>query len=322
MTNTQAVIVALPPVMDPIRLVGDEDKHATLLYFGETATLPDGAKDVLLNTVAQAAKLFDKFSEEIINIARLGSEDPPALVAMLSGYNLGKLREVLKMDSQVSGYLSNGDQHPTFTPHVTLGYPDYQGEAQLRDLMRSLYKVRFDRLALWWNDEQVEFGLGSSLDYAVEHGEDAVEKVLAHHGVKGMHWGVRKDKAGPVGSTRRGLGFHRNKPPATEDAKTAAASKKTIKKGGVQALSNKELQTLVTRMNLEQQYSKLSSQKSKKSKGSKFAAGLLADIGKDVASEILKEQARNFTTGRANEGKYHASQVTVNQLGQALKQLH
>lgn len=77
---------------------------------------------------------------------------------------------------------------------------------------------------------------------------DLVEQVLAHHGVKGMRWGVRHlPSGGTVGTPIAG----------TPDARQAAAAKQKIAVGGTNALSTKELQSLVTRMNLEQQYSRL-----------------------------------------------------------------
>ncbi len=68
--------------------------------------------------------------------------------------------------------------------------------------------------------------------------------VLEHYGTKGMKWGVRKSrvpKQGPSGDARDA---HRSFIKATVS--------------GPQALSNKELQALNQRLNLEQNYQKLS----------------------------------------------------------------
>ena len=72
-----------------------------------------------------------------------------------------------------------------------------------------------------------------------------VENFLAHYGVKGMKWGVRKDQPYVPGSA---------------DAETATKLKTRAVSEGTRALSNQELQSLVTRMNLEQQYSRLNPQ--------------------------------------------------------------
>lgn len=69
------------------------------------------------------------------------------------------------------------------------------------------------------------------------------EAFLAHYGVKGMKWGVQK--SGSSGGGR---------PSGSEDHRNAVAAEKKIETKGTQALSNKELQILIQRKNLERQY--------------------------------------------------------------------
>jgi 2'-5' RNA ligase len=191
--NTSVCIVALPRATDPIRLVGDVDKHATLLFFGDMATLPDDAKTTMTETLQNVMQLFSPFGEQILDIGRLGSDNPPALVAMLSGSNLSRIRDALLINPKLGEYLQNNpNQYPNYTPHVTLAYPDYQEEAALRQTMKQLYKVRFDRLSLWWGDEQIDFSLETMDEMAQA---EKLEAFLAHHGVKGMKWGVRRSDA-------------------------------------------------------------------------------------------------------------------------------
>jgi hypothetical protein len=95
---------------------------------------------------------------------------------------------------------------------------------------------------------------------------------LEHFGVKGMKWGVRrgdrisgtpteamarqvvtKNKASKTKIQTAGGENH----PATQDAVNAALSKQKLKKSGVHALSNQELLDLQTRMNLEQNVTRL-----------------------------------------------------------------
>lgn len=91
------------------------------------------------------------------------------------------------------------------------------------------------------------------------------DDVLAHYGVRGMKWGVRRGRSESA--------------PASEDVKKArVAASKVTKKGGTSALTNQELQTLVTRMNLERQFSTLTSQskgQGKLAKGQKFTKAAL-----------------------------------------------
>lgn len=119
-------------------------------------------------------------------------------------------------------------------------------------------------------------------DYTAS-GAAAVDDIL-HFGVKGMKWGVRK-KRGSSSSSDKGDGKT-----LSPDAEKAHSHKETAKKHGTSALSNKELQELVTRMNLEQQYSRLSTQnKGKGVKGAQFVAGLLANVGKQQVTKLATE---------------------------------
>lgn len=100
------------------------------------------------------------------------------------------------------------------------------------------------------------------------------EKLLKHWGVKGMRWGVRRSPAelargssGPkepqafvdkktgkvnLKKTRGGENF-----PPSDDAKRAVRLGVIAAKSGTQALSNKELQDLNNRIQLEQKYTQL-----------------------------------------------------------------
>jgi hypothetical protein len=99
---------------------------------------------------------------------------------------------------------------------------------------------------------------------------DLIQNILAHYGIRGMHWGVRREN--PSGSSE----------PSADVQRVRSAMAK-INRGDTSALSNKELQDVVTRMNLDQQYSRLSS--SKKNLGAKIA--------QDIVTSIAKEQLKN-----------------------------
>ena len=94
-----------------------------------------------------------------------------------------------------------------------------------------------------------------------------VEEFLAHYGVPGMRWGVRRSHPGV---------------PPSHDAATAAKLKvRVAKAGGTQTLTNAELKALVTRMNLEQQYSGLS--QVKVNAGRKMVNDVLLNVAKQEA---------------------------------------
>jgi hypothetical protein len=83
---------------------------------------------------------------------------------------------------------------------------------------------------------------------------------MIHFGVKGMHWGVRKSRSPADVQVTPRQGRFKPKAkggenqPSSHDAQMAAKYSRIIAKNGTHALSNQELQVVVTRMNLDQQY--------------------------------------------------------------------
>ena len=95
---------------------------------------------------------------------------------------------------------------------------------------------------------------------------------LAHFGIKGMKWGVRRTKQQISDS---------------EDHTRAAGLRKKSRFGKTRKLSNDELRAVIERMNLEQQFSNLKKQRS--GEGGKIARELLIGIGKEHAKKALTD---------------------------------
>jgi hypothetical protein len=105
---------------------------------------------------------------------------------------------------------------------------------------------------------------------------------LEHFGVKGMHWGSRKAGTGEASSHVSG------------DAAKAAGIHSTVKTHGTTAVSNEDLQHLVTRLNLEQQYNKLTPEHV--SAGRKFTGEVLK-----IGGNVAKSQATSYGNKYANK---------------------
>lgn len=115
----------------------------------------------------------------------------------------------------------------------------------------------------------------------------AVDDFLAHYGVQGMKWGVRG------GKTREA---------PSQDSATAKAIRARAKTSKSKALSNAELQTAINRMNLEQQFKRLSV--NEKPAIQRWVASTLLEIGKrevQVAAgkKLAAAVAKKVATGGA-----------------------
>lgn len=66
----------------------------------------------------------------------------------------------------------------------------------------------------------------------------SVADFLQHYGVKGMQWGKRKN-------------------PASSDAAASRTVRTAVKKKGIQTVTNKDLETAIQRMRLEQDFKRL-----------------------------------------------------------------
>lgn len=117
----------------------------------------------------------------------------------------------------------------------------------------------------------------------------ATDDFLKHYGVKGMKWGTRRASSSP-------------KEPASKDAQTALALRARAKKSKPKALSNAELQQAINRMNLEQQFKRLSV--NEKPAVQRWMASTLLEIGKRevqvaLAKKVTSTVAKKVATGGA-----------------------
>lgn len=138
-----------------------------------------------------------------------------------------------------------------------------------------------------------------------------VDNVLAHYGAKGMKWGVRNDKASKSAPTDVTLKMKPGRAvktsggknqPASSDAKTAAVTRQIAKKSSTDALSSRDLKSLVDRMQMEANYTRLAVPQ--KSAGRKFVERMFKDKNArtqtvSVASKSLKVVSAPITVGRA-----------------------
>lgn len=160
--SRNVAIMAIPAEFDPVHKVGDEEKHCTILYFGniDEHSEPErmaGAKEWMSIILECLAEKIPPFTADRTTIEQLGDDDPPAQVAMLDSPNLQDLYAGIRAaDDEIADLYDGAEatRYPEYKPHVTLAYGDVPDNVVEMDR-----DIAFDRLALWWGDERIEFPL-------------------------------------------------------------------------------------------------------------------------------------------------------------------
>lgn len=273
-------IVAIPAEDDYVWQISSEKvPHLTLLFLGDQSENPKlGHIESYLEHVVNTS--LEKFGLDVSRRGELGPDHADVLFfSKTFTEHLYDVRSYLLSDPVIREAYNSVEQYPAWVPHLTLGFPETPAHPDKRDYPGVTW-VNFDRIALWIGDYTgPEFQLKSYGEEVAmsetDRGALAADQMLAHYGVKGMKWGVRKSD-----SPRAKLGLQgHSSPKPSEDKATANASAAKIRRGNTDALSNRELQQLVNRMNLEQQYSRLSSQSGVVKRGQQGAKDILS-VGK------------------------------------------
>lgn len=263
----QLVIVAIPAAEDDVWKVSSEKvPHMTFLFLGDAMSNPNVTK--IAESVKKMSESLSPFNLRVDHRGVMGKDDADVLYfAKDIPWRVQDFQSMLLGDVNIRSAYNSLPQHTDWVPHLTLGYPDTPANADSWDSETSQY-VQFDKVAVWFGDyEGMEVPLfesssnntmSDSPSYAWSHN---VENVLAHHGVKGQKWGVRRARgASAVTVTQKGrklksTGGEGRKP--SKDAVKAKELGQVRKKSGVHALSNEELQAYQKRLNLEQSVKQL-----------------------------------------------------------------
>ena len=274
-------IVAIPTEDDYVwKISSQKVPHLTLMVLGEQLDDVSEVTEFLGHVVNTS---MQRFGLRVDHRGELGEDS--ADVLFFGKYGVRRLEEIrahLLTNNDINKAYHSMDQFPTWTPHLTLGYPDDPANPDTRDYP-GISWVGFDKIALWLGDfEGPEYLLKEDtfLDEEMSMGDRTVEGILAHFGVKGMRWGVRRSRSQLEGGS--------------DDHKNAVSARAKAKKGGTKSLSNKELQDLITRMNLEKQYTTVvptSRGKRLLSGGVKFTADVLVGVGKQQATKLASDHA-------------------------------
>lgn len=302
MTHTELVVVALAAEDDVVRQYSSEkEPHLTLLYLGESDISPADLAHIT-EYVGHAASQISAFGMEVDRRGVLGPKNADVLFFHKRwAKDMEKFRANLLQNELINKLFRSAFQWPEWTPHLTMGFPDKPAKPDKREYRRYSY-VRFDRIALWTGDSSGPTFELKDYDMEVamaQEGPALAASILAdlevdalQYGVPGMKWGRRKDRTPAPGSGKS----------ASSDATRAAKAKQIAKRSGVKALSNEELQALVTRMNLEQQLGKLTPP-SRAKKARMTITKTLARVGDQQLNMVLNQAVNAQIAGAIAKAK-------------------
>lgn len=208
-------IVAIPNKSDPVWAVSSEKiPHMTLLFLGDALSKED-YRQVQEFVTHVADVTLPSFGMSVDKRDTLGDSDADVLFFKNNDKSrISLFRSYLLQDSIIREAYESVEQFEGWTPHLTLGYPETPAKKDPRE-DSEFYWVNFDRIMIWTGEyEGPEIELKSEdLELAMDGFDenlglsqsdlDELDTFLAHFGVKGMRWGVRKDAltTGRYGST-------------------------------------------------------------------------------------------------------------------------
>ena len=199
-------IVAIPSVDDKVNQLSSEKiPHMTLCYLGDLSSASADDLMRIMGFVQHAASQLSPFYMTVDHRGTLGPDDADVLFFDKRGWSFPRIadfQQYLLMDNTIRRLYDSVEQYPEWTPHLTLGYPGSPAKKDDSD-HPGIHNVEFDRIAVWYGDfEGPTFRLKYD-DYGMEVtmsdmttaklGEQATRE-LFHQGVKGMKWGVRKQR--------------------------------------------------------------------------------------------------------------------------------
>jgi len=131
-----------------------------------------------------------------------------------------------------------------------------------------------------------------------------VKNKIEHTGVLGMKWGRRSGSGG---------GGHSKKKSSTSSAENKVAM--LLKKKKVSEMTNDELRTVSTRIQLEQTYKTLNP--GKVHTGKKIVAGLLGSVAKSVANQATQYAGQKIFEIALNKATVTAAKVAAARVAKA-----
>lgn len=305
--GSSLAVVAIPAQDDPVWQISSEKvPHLTLLFLGNQANNPNlGNIESAVDHVANASGYSTTL--DVIKRGPLGEDNADVLFfSPRSASSFYNIRENLLQNNYVAAAYNSTPQYPSWTPHLTLGYPSSPAYTDTRP-HPGIFSVRFDRIALWVGDyEGPEFPLKGAGDIMAHSSDSIAQDILKHYGVKGMHWGVR---GGVSTASVKRIGQNATKVQDAFPDKTKKAFQTHAKnQGGIHKLSDKELQAMINRMEMEKKFDRFMKEDFKRRAEGLMAAGrILGEVGKIALPIVLGYAIKTAASNHSATGSVFRS---------------
>ena len=251
-------------------------------------------------------KINAKYSKELAN----GSLQDPYHPATKKYYDDIMNAYVKEANKHISTYTDvTGSKRLVATRRVPTKDNPFAFDINVKDIEHADTTIYTVKAVLDSNGLVTNFEL---VDNSLTQGALAVEDILAHHGVKGMRWGVRSRSSRPQGVTVKDKGRKLKTSggkghPATESAVRARKIGQVGKKSGLKALTDEELNTYARRIQLEQNVARL--QYNEKSRGGKFVDSFLGRQGSQLANKAAQEGSAKAGRSAVNAATRKSARV-------------
>jgi 2'-5' RNA ligase len=295
-------IVAIPSEDDYVwKLSSEKVPHMTILFLGEELQNEQNTMEFIQHVVNTTLCRFG------MNVSRRGTLGPKDADVLFFDTRYAKqienFRANLLKNSNIFQAYNSVEQYPEWTPHLTMGYPESPAKPDERDYP-GIHWVNFDKIAIWVNDyEGPEFVLDeSNYDSPLAYSDMGFDDMLSHFGIKGMHWGVRKDVVSASKDINKAVTGLRRDPTKT------AHQQKVSQAGGLHRISDKDLEAMLKRMESERKFQKIMQEDANRRKeGMKVALHVLGQVGKIVLPIALGAVATKYGAGAASRAAYRTS---------------